>query len=684
LPSSGNLNYNQQDTGSGEPTKMTSMKGDVINRVRRFPKPTRSAQALQPLFEAVSNAKHAVEDRFGATAVEAGRITITITNIKDPQKITIIVDDNGIGLDDRRYEAFATTDTDFKISRGGKGVGRLLWLDAFQRTSITSTYEQNGRVQRRSFSFELHATDQLTNEVIITPPGQSPLGTIVNFGGLRGVAYQTKFPSQAAVLVKHFGSHFFADFILGQAPQITLSIDGTTHVYPESILALRVEDRGTTTIPSEEFGDLALASFVCKRAASADFDGLHQLHYIANGRTVTTRKIDGLIGIGRFGEADDLVYHGCISGEFLNERVNQERTQFTFDESVADDIAKKSAEIIRTKVLNKEIGEFDGERLDTMQSFVTEYPSFHFDTPEALLARTPKNAVKAEQFAQALIPIRIRRDNERRTQVQAVVAQLGGGSPLPDDFAEAVRKAANEVRAEEQRQLTEYVLRRKMVLDVLEVLIRRVRERESGPDDHHLESTLHQFICPMKVRGDDPDKIEGTDHDLWIIDERLALSRYFASDVPFSQIVTESKNIERPDLFIFDHLHSLGFDGDEPLRRVMLVEFKKPGRKDYDERYTPMTQVSKYLSELVGGKVENYNRERVRIAEDCIFYCYVVADIVGALDVHTSSWRTTSNGRGRWIELSGKYRGSIEVIEWKDLLTDARARNQGFIQAAGV
>jgi len=66
-----------------------------------------------------------------------------------------------------------------------------------------------------------------------------------------------------------------------------------------------------------------------------------------------------------------------------------------------------------------------------------------------------------------------------------------------------------------------------------------------------------------------------------------------------------------------------------------------------------------------------------------VFHCYVVADIVGQLEVVTSGWRTTSSGRGR-IELSGKCRGPTEVIEWKDLINDARARNRGFINAAGL
>jgi hypothetical protein len=97
-----------------------------------------------------------------------------------------------------------------------------------------------------------------------------------------------------------------------------------------------------------------------------------------------------------------------------------------------------------------------------------------------------------------------------------------------------------------------------------------------------------------------------------------------------------------------------------------------------------MNQVSRYLNELTSGRIETFNRDNIRVAPDCVFYCYVVADIVGQLEVITNGWRTTSNGRGRWIELSGKYRGSIEIIEWKDLINDARARNRGFIEAAGL
>src|SRR5690349_16172329 len=107
---------------------MTEMRGDIVNRVRRLPKPSTATEALQPLFEAVSNAMHAIEDRYDDKAIREGRIDITISNLKTPSSIEIVISDNGIGINDDRFKAFATADTDFKLQKGGKGVGRLLWL----------------------------------------------------------------------------------------------------------------------------------------------------------------------------------------------------------------------------------------------------------------------------------------------------------------------------------------------------------------------------------------------------------------------------------------------------------------------------------------------------------------------------------------------------------------------------
>jgi hypothetical protein len=92
----------------------------------------------------------------------------------------------------------------------------------------------------------------------------------------------------------------------------------------------------------------------------------------------------------------------------------------------------------------------------------------------------------------------------------------------------------------------------------------------------------------------------------------------------------------------------------------------------------------RYLDELCGRTVTAYNGENLRISPNCVFHCFVVADIEGKLRTHTRGWETTANGRGKWMTLKGDYRGSIEIIEWKDLIKDARLRNHAFIHAARI
>ncbi len=111
--------------------------------------------------------------------------------------------------------------------------------------------------------------------------------------------------------------------------------------------------------------------------------------------------------------------------------VNQERTQFNFDETVSDDIAKICAEKIRIGALRPEVESFDSNRLQTMQDFLVEYPSFQFETAESLLTKTLKNATTAEEFAKALIPTRIRCDQVRNREVKRIVETLDGAGETP-------------------------------------------------------------------------------------------------------------------------------------------------------------------------------------------------------------------------------------------------------------
>ena len=174
---------------------MPSLTPNIENRVRKLPKPSNATQGLQPLFEAVSNAVYALEDRLGSEHLKNGRVTIAVTALSDPEKIEIVVSDNGIGLDQDRYDAFCETDTDFKRARGGKGVGRLFWLDAFNEIQVDSVYRGENSFLRRRFAFMLNNKEQIVPTEIDQPvPAGTSTGTSATFRGLRTKEYADTFP----------------------------------------------------------------------------------------------------------------------------------------------------------------------------------------------------------------------------------------------------------------------------------------------------------------------------------------------------------------------------------------------------------------------------------------------------------------------------------------------------------
>jgi DNA topoisomerase VI subunit B len=212
------------------------LDGDILNRVRRLPKPSQASEALQPLFEAISNSLHAVEDAHRAQYQELGRIIVTIVSIKTPKSVQITVADNGIGLDDERFRAFCTTDTDYKVGRGGKGIGRLLWLDAFEGIKVESVFLEKSKLKRRTFSFRLAARDQIVEETIKSLGAEhAPTGTTVTFSGLRDNAYRAKFPTQPATLVKTSGRIFLPTSYLERRPRSFSTLMVTLPLSPKPL-----------------------------------------------------------------------------------------------------------------------------------------------------------------------------------------------------------------------------------------------------------------------------------------------------------------------------------------------------------------------------------------------------------------------------------------------------------------
>lgn len=140
------------------------MKFDVAGRIRNMRLPDGKAAILCSVYEAVSNSVHAIEDRFGVeNASKHGKIVVEIKN-KGGAIDSIIVTDNGVGLGLEQSEAFETCDSLHKEQRGGKGVGRLIWVRVFSKITVHTSFLQNGSQTSYSFDFIPQNDEAIANK----------------------------------------------------------------------------------------------------------------------------------------------------------------------------------------------------------------------------------------------------------------------------------------------------------------------------------------------------------------------------------------------------------------------------------------------------------------------------------------------------------------------------------------
>lgn len=203
---------------------------NLRNQVRQTPLP--KWKPLIPLFEAVMNSFQAIRDA-GGTA-ETGLITIDIEResgllSEDDSAICgFKVTDNGIGLDDDNYDSLNTALSDYKLSRGGKGLGRLTWLKAFDRVEIDSVFQESNEPTPllRKFVFDEDYDPDKVTLPILAP--SRLIGTTVRLVGFRE-PYRGACPRSVDQLIQKLVELFLLIFLEPDCPPVTVRDQGLSY-----------------------------------------------------------------------------------------------------------------------------------------------------------------------------------------------------------------------------------------------------------------------------------------------------------------------------------------------------------------------------------------------------------------------------------------------------------------------
>lgn len=572
-----------------------SMNTSLSGRLRNTRLPL--SHGLLPLFEAVVNAIQGIAalgkaPAFGEITVDIVRLPQTSLDLDDGsgsgrvprgapplEPITgFRVIDNGIGFDERNMESFETLDSDYKASDGCRGVGRLLWLKAFEAVHVVSDFRgADGAARRRAFTFTAaHGVDA---QIVSDTPAGCPRSTRVHLDGFKQV-YRERSSKTARTIAHALFEHCLWYFVReGGAPRIRVRDDVETidlaQVYDECLFSSA--QRQTVGVKGQTF---ELTHLKLKAAAPKQ----PYIAWCASGRVVEEESIVGEIpGLhGRLkGEAGDFVYACYVTAPFLDQHVRPERIGFDIDEIRADLFSDTGISLmdIRGAILDSSkafLGDCLQESQKAGRERVEKFVSRQARRYRPILERisTDKLSVDPEISDRDLDLLLHRQlaeiEGSLRAEGQAMM-QFGKEESIADYLARLTdyMEKATEIK---KSDLANYVFHRKVILDIFEKAIER------GADGRYAkEALIHELIMPMKKTSNE---VQPDSCNLWLIDERLASHDFLASDKPLSSMpITGAKETREPDLCllnVFDEPVLISDQRKLPLASIVIVEVKRP------------------------------------------------------------------------------------------------------------
>ncbi|MFD0305199.1 ATP-binding protein [Streptomyces sp. NPDC127119] len=673
----------------------TSLAGRVRNT--SLPK----SHALLPLLEAVVNGIQAIDARF-ANDVERGRLTVRIKRSSHEQLelvpagpgraalkpiVGFSIEDNGVGFTPENMQSFETLDSDHKVDMGCRGVGRLLWLKAFDRVTIRSAYDDGaGSIRGRQFRFSV----EREVEQGVEEDGLDEVGTTVCLDGFKKPFQQSALKGVDAIARDMFEHCIWYFLRPGSAPVIMVT-DGETTVSLDDLMNDFVYSAMPTSrieVNGQHFDMVNL----CLKSSTRNHTP--RLYWCAANRVVVeenlTSKVPGLYGKLKDETSAQFTYVCYLSSSFLDEHVRADRTAFDIPERVPGATLTEDVSLndIRDRVL-KEVETILAVPLSAAREEgkhrVNEFVSKRAPRYRPVLSRleslgvTVDPSIKDQELELLLHGNLQKLEATVLAEGHAVFNEVG--SVRPEDYAERLERYADMVKDINQSDLAAYVSRRRVMLDVLAKLI---RSDEQGR--YSREDSIHSLLMPMRT---DSNEI-GTDaSNLWIIDERLAFHDYLASDKTLrSMPATGSESTTEPDLFATRLVDTpvLAAEGEKlPLPSIVVIEIKRPMRNDASEGKDPIQQCLEYVNRVRAGGVKTVSGRPIPSTPEPPAFCYVIADLTSTMENRCkyAGLRPTHDGMG-YFGFNESYKAYIEVMSFERLVNAATERNRAFFDKLGL
>ncbi|MBA7521877.1 hypothetical protein ES705_13988 [subsurface metagenome] len=645
------------------------MRLDLEGRVKNISEKIISNEPYMPLYESIINSIEAIEE----SKIQDGEIRIrvirdntidNIGNIYTPIRSFEIID-NGIGFNDENFESFKTSDTTYKINLGGKGIGRFIWLKAFERVDIKSVYLEGDNKLKRIFTFNLK--DEISN--VKKNPSNEDIFTsvkLVNFKEKyrrKKTAYKS--PDKIAQRILEY---FLSFYIMDTQPSIIIEDDSIDEYINLNDLYLQLKEDSYLENIKIKDTDFEIFHLQLKKTHNQ----MNKIVYCAHSREVIDEKIDFSGKSYLTDSSGDRIYYSCyVSSKYLDDKVDDSRqsfsipyrdseiTRFFRDSSISLESINREVKKRIKKRLKSFFDEIKKQKKDKIQTFKNKNPQainiltmYHKEILEELKVNATDKEVNDLFYKYKGIS---------EFENMQVVEKILSANKDEKDLDDKIKELYDKLEKSEKDQLIHYMIYRRCIIDLIQKRI-EVEEGETIPK----EANIHNLIFPMRNISDTLD-----DHslNLWILDEKLVFHNYAASDLPISKIMDDTSSKARPDILVCTDTQ------DGIVKSVSLIEFKR----QFTDKDDPIQQLYNYVN-LIRDK-QKFKDKPIRVNETTIYYCYAICDINKKVEdlLVDKNFTKLPLGMG-YFQYNPKRNVFMEVRAYDQIYNDVLGRHKSFFE----
>jgi hypothetical protein len=673
----------------------------------------KSRTALQPIWEAITNALESIKIRQQTNPAHEGKIAVNIyvseTTTDSYEFVKLSVSDNGVGFNDHEFQRFNT----YKLtSKGFKnlGSGRIQFVQYFDHTIFDSFFTQEGKNFRRKFTMSRKKEFLDKNALVYhdfcketdVADGLTTTLTFITLLEDSNIYNSLTAETFKAFLIERYISYFCTN--RDALPEITINffvqgkIQSTVKVGASDIPG--IEKTEIIHLPYKEISPSGQIVESADKTESFAIDAFkvskevlktNQLKLSSKGEIIEESGVT----IESLSEHDHIKgnkFLFIVSSGYIDSRDTNIRGQLNIPSQ--DNFSKGGDLFSPREIFIEDIQQRVNEKIIQMYPEIDEVKKNHLsqftELKEmfGLYERTAEDIHISINDTETKILEKFYEAEARKAatidaSIKESIDKLNKLDTTADNYNEELKKEVNKlvktIPIQNKISLTHYIARRKLVLDLFQkILDRSLEVQQSG---RRFDEALIHNLMYQQHSGDSESS------DLWILSEDFI---YFkgSSEEQLEQLTLDGKKVFKTQFSeeVERYLTSLG--ENRKVKRPDILLFPEEGKCIIIEFKTPDTNVSQHLTQIdsYANLIRNYTEDEFQIVQ---FYGYLIGESIEPRDVlgrvssyeHSYQFDYLFRPATKVIGFDGRSDGAIytEVIKYSTLLKRAQQRNKIFL-----